>query len=100
MKRFGLDEKVIERVNSVFNQSAKIQRVIIYGSRATGQQRQGSDIDLTLVGPSLISDDLARIENQIDDLMLPYKFDLSLFHHIDNAGLLSHIEQYGRPFWP
>ncbi len=64
-------------------------------SRALGTFRPGSDIDLTLKG-SLSHRDLLALESELDELMLPYKIDLSLFHQIDNARLVQHIEQVGR----
>jgi uncharacterized protein len=39
--------------------------------------------------------ELLKIENEIDDLLLPYKVDLSLFHQIDNPSLIEHIQRVG-----
>jgi predicted nucleotidyltransferase len=98
--RFGLKEKTIVAIGSVFLNYPDIEKVIIYGSRAMGSCREGSDIDLTLVAPSLSAESFMRIVDEIDDLMLPYKVDLSLFHHIDNQNLIDHIHRVGKPFWP
>ncbi|MEN0057976.1 MAG: nucleotidyltransferase domain-containing protein [Bdellovibrio sp.] len=97
-ERFGISQKVIEDLNHIFRCYPQIQKVILYGSRAKGNYKAGSDIDLTLVAPSLNLSDVLRIENEIDDLLLPYKVDLSLYHHIDNSGLLDHIERVGVEF--
>ncbi len=93
--KFGLSQKTIDAINSVFSQYPEIQEVIIYGSRAKGNFREGSDIDLTLKAPSLTTTDLLCIENKIDDLMLPYKIDLSLFHQATEADILDHIARVG-----
>ena len=69
--------------------------MILYGSRAKGTQRKGSDIDMTIVGESLDTTALLRIETELDDLLLPYSIDLSLFHHVENAELIAHIERVG-----
>lgn len=93
--RFGLSLVVIQSLKSVFGKYARINKVILYGSRAKGTFKAGSDIDLTLMGESLNATDLLKIENEIDDLMLPYKVDLSLFSHIDNKELIKAIEDVG-----
>lgn len=64
-----------------------------------GNYRNGSDIDLTLLGDSLTYTQLNRIETQIDDLLLPYSVDLSLFNHIENPDLIDHIKRVGKIFY-
>ncbi|KAF5414806.1 MAG: hypothetical protein C5S49_06605 [Candidatus Methanogaster sp.] len=91
--RFGLKETTINRINTVFSRYPDIEQVVIYGSRAKGNYRNGSDIDLTLIGDALSHAQLNRIETQIDDLLLPYSVDLSLFKHIDNVNLIDHIQR-------
>jgi len=61
-----------------------------------GTHRINSDIDVTLKGEDLTHSDLLTIATELDDLMLPYKFDLSLFDHIDNASLLEHIARVAK----
>jgi uncharacterized protein len=95
---FGLKQIHIESLNQCFAQYPDIEQVIIYGSRAIGNHRNGSDIDLTIVG-SLDFKSLLELENQIDDLLLPYKIDISLQHHISNMDLIAHIEHVGKIFY-
>ncbi len=97
--RFGLKETTINRINTVFSRYPDIEQVVIYGSRAKGNYRNGSDIDLTLIGDALSHAQLNRIETQIDDLLLPYSIDLSLFKHIDNVNLIDHIQRIGIVFY-
>lgn len=68
--------------------------MIIYGSRAKGNFRYNSDIDLSIIG-EVSYDDLLKIELLIDELLLPYKVDLSVFNNIDNSELKAHIERVG-----
>ena len=70
--------------------------MIIYGSRAKGNYRTSSDIDLCIESDSLGLTQLLKIENQLDDLLLSWKIDLSLKHQIDNPSLLDHINYLGR----
>lgn len=96
---FGLPATAIMALCSVLRQNPRVEQAIVYGSRAKGNFRPGSDLDLTLVGPELTFTDLMRIETELDDLMLPWKIDLSLRSHIDDPELLSHIARVGKPLW-
>jgi len=95
MSQFGLSTEVIEQLKSVFAQYPEISTIILYGSRAEGTYKPGSDIDLTIVSETLSHHQLLKIENQIDDLLLPYTVDLSLFKAIDNPDLIEHIQRVG-----
>ena len=77
-----------------------IQEVRIYGSRAKGNFQPGSDIDLVIIGLQLNLEELLKIENELDDLLLPYKIDLSILHLIESADLLDHIKRLGQRFYP
>ena len=96
---YGLKESTIEKINSVFSSYPQIRQVILYGSRAMGNYRNGSDIDLTIVGEAVTHSQQLRIENKLDDLLLPYKIDLSLMHEIENAALIDHIKRVGVVFY-
>ena len=98
--RFGLPTLVVEKLSALFAQYHSINRVIIYGSRAMGNYRPGSDIDLCIEAESLNLTQLLKIENALDELLLPWKIDLSLKHFIDNPALLAHIRAYGIIFYP
>ncbi len=96
---FGLKENTISSINSVFLNYPEVNTVLLYGSRAMGTYRYASDIDLTLMGKDLTFSLLAKIEADLDDLLLPYKMDLSVYTHIDNQELLDHIERVGAVFY-
>ncbi|MEZ4901863.1 MAG: nucleotidyltransferase domain-containing protein [Spirosomataceae bacterium] len=96
---YGLTTPTIERIQAVFANDARIQKIWLYGSRAKGNYKNGSDIDLTIVAPQLNMADLLRLENQIEELSLPYTVDLSLYHQLHHPALLSHIERVGIVFY-
>lgn len=96
---YGLEQKYIDAINNIFSLHTNIQRAILYGSRAKGNYRPNSDIDITLQGEALNYSQLVKIENELDDLMLPYSLDLSIFHQIENPKLISHIERVGKVFY-
>ena len=92
----GLTEGVIRQIISVFSQYPQISEAVLYGSRAKGNYHPGSDIDLSLKGAQLNLKILNQISNQLDNLLLPYMFDLSIFQQIENPDLLAHIERVGQ----
>jgi len=95
---FGLKEKHIDAINQVFTHFQGIEQVIVYGSRAKDNYRNGSDIDLTIVGEIEYAD-LMKLENELDDLLLPYKIDLSIKSKINHPELIEHIERVGKTFY-
>ncbi len=97
--RFGLKELTIEKIISVFVKHPQIKKVLLYGSRAKGNYRNGSDIDLTLIGDELSYSQLGSLDSDIDDLLLPYSFDISIFKDIDNPDLVDHINRVGVVFY-
>ena len=96
---FGLKDFQIESIQQCFANFPKIEQVIVYGSRAKGNFKTGSDIDLTILADEFDYSELLKLENQLDDLLLPYKIDLSLKKHIDNPDLIAHIERVGLVFY-
>ncbi|MDA0781848.1 MAG: nucleotidyltransferase domain-containing protein [Rickettsiales bacterium] len=96
---FGLDDKTIGLVKGVFLKYPEVESVTLYGSRATGKFTQGSDIDLTIKGTSIDISVLSRISSELDDLLIPYTFDLSSFSDIDNPDLPNHIKSFGIIFY-
>ncbi len=97
--KYGLTEETISKISGVFAGYENIDEVVLYGSRAKGNYSSGSDIDLTLKGDGLNLDLLNKISTELDDLLLPYTFDLSIYRQIENPGLICHIERLGRVFY-
>lgn len=83
-------------IRAVLRQYPQVTLATVYGSRAKGNFRPSSDLDLTLDGPHLTQSDVLHISTALDDLMLPWKIDLSLHSQIDNADLLAHIARVGK----
>jgi predicted nucleotidyltransferase len=98
---FGLTYATVEKIRGVFARFPAIEKAVLYGSRAKGNFKTGSDIDLTLYGEAhaLTPDLRASIAGTLDDLMLPYTIDLSIFDMIDHAMLREHIERVGVVFY-
>lgn len=95
---FGLTRDTIAKIHAVFKKYPDIQEIIIYGSRAKGTYRPGSDVDLTLKGNNISLNTLLAIENELDDLLLPYQFDVSIYSHITDPDVIDHINRVGKVF--
>lgn len=92
---FGLSQLTLDKLCAVFKKHDAIESVVIYGSRAKGNYKPGSDIDLTLKGVVMPFLELMQIEDQIDDLYLPYMIDLSQYEKLTNRDLIEHIDRVG-----
>lgn len=97
--KFGLNEVTINKINSVFEKHPEIEEVIIYGSRAKGNYREGSDIDITIKGENVTDITLSKIAQDLDELNTPYLFDISIFHTLTSEGLINHIKKIGQTFY-
>jgi uncharacterized protein len=93
---YGLKNNDIQKIKETFEQFIQVQQVILYGSRAKGNFKNGSDIDLTLIGDNLNLKILNKIDLALDDLLLPYTFDISIYKQIKNEELLKHIGRVGK----
>lgn len=98
--RAGLPATALQQLQQVLAQEPRVQHAVLYGSRAMGHYRPGSDIDICLTAPALDLSSQYTLENRIDDLLLPWKVDLSLRHAIDNPDLLAHIARVGLSVYP
>ena len=97
--KFGLVDTTIDQINAIFGKHPQIEKVIIYGSRAKGNFKNGSDIDLTLRGTGLTLAIINRIEMELEELYLPYTFDLSIYDQISDKDLVEHIDTIGIVFY-
>ena len=96
---FGLPPATLEAIRRILAEVPAVKKAVIYGSRAKGTYRPGSDIDLTLFGDGLDLDILGRIATRLHESPIPYQVDLSIFELIDHAGLREHIQRVGQPFF-
>ncbi len=92
---YGLKDSELTNLKALFAKNDRLERVILYGSRAKGTYKPFSDVDITLVGRELTHSDLNRMILDIDDLLLPYMFDISIFHTLMNPDLIDHINRRG-----
>ena len=92
---FGLSEQVLEKLITLFGKETDVEEVILFGSRAKGTFKEGSDIDLALKGANTNLKLVRKIELEIDDRMLPYVVDLVIYNEIKEPQLTDHINRAG-----
>ena len=97
--QFGLKEDVAKQISAAIAQFAEIEKVIIYGSRAKGNYKLGSDIDLAVFGKSVTRQTIIRLSVKLDELELPWTFDILDYNSIGNADLKEHIDRVGQIFY-
>ncbi len=89
-----LPTATLERFRRLFAAYPELNKVILYGSRATGKATPRSDIDLATVG---IVDDhwLGRLALDIEDMPIPQKCDLTAYESIRYTRFKRHIDTFG-----
>jgi len=95
MHDFGIPEDLLLNIKNIFSKYNQINSVILYGSRAKGTFREGSDIDITLIGNNITNSILNNVETEIDELDSPYLFDISIYQQISSINLKDHIDRIG-----
>lgn len=95
MIKFGIKTEDWSAIIQAIKSEEKIQEIVLFGSRAKGNFRTGSDIDVALKGVNITLNDLISISARLDELEMPYKFDLVIFDRIQEPNLTDHIQRVG-----
>ena len=95
--QYGLPDRTLETLNTIFRKYPGIIEVVLYGSRAKGKNRIGSDIDISLkTNDSFTRTDMLRIVGDFDDSDMPYFVDVSVYNKLSNPDLKAHIDRVGK----
>lgn len=79
---------------------AEIEEVIIFGSRAMGNFRNGSDVDLGVRGQNVTYRIVSSLRTELnEETLLPYKFDVLDASNLSNRELADHFRCFGRILW-
>ena len=93
---FGLTERDRKYLESVMRKFPEIEQAIIFGSRAMGNSKRGSDVDLAIIGKNIASATALRLRTLLnEELPLPYFFDVVRYEIITNDNLKQHIDEHG-----
>ncbi|WP_158729076.1 MULTISPECIES: nucleotidyltransferase family protein [unclassified Flavobacterium] len=95
---FGIYPKSFQEIQSIIKDCPSIEEVLIYGSRAKGNYREGSDIDLTILGTPTTAD-FNKLWHDLDESYVPYKFDISIYNDLKSDSLKEHINRVGKVFF-
>ncbi len=99
MKEFGIDDKNLHFIRSIFKDFNGINKVLVYGSRAKGNYSEHSDIDLVIADSNIERKTLGKILLAINDSDFPYTVDLQIMEDIKNPQLQEHIQRVGKEFY-
>jgi len=95
--KYGLPEKTLNTLDSIFRKYPGIREAVLYGSRAKGKFRAGSDIDITLkTSNAFTRTELLHIAGDFDDSDMPYFVDVSMYDTLANPELKAHIDRVGK----
>lgn len=95
--KYGLPEQSLNTLEAIFKKYSGITKVILYGSRAMGNYKNGSDIDITLeVDETFQYSDLTNIAGDFEESNLPYFVDCSIYKELSNQNLKEHIDRVGK----
>lgn len=97
--KYGLSPSTIQKIQDTLHRYPQVDKAILYGSRAKGNYKNGSDIDLTLHGANLTLNVIYKILDDLDELLLPYTIDLSIFNNIGDSDMIEHIQRVGVTFY-
>jgi predicted nucleotidyltransferase len=94
--KYGLLESELADIIQIVSSRVSVKAACIFGSRAKGNFRPGSDVDIALKGPSVDHGDVREIAYVLNEEgFLPYQFDIIDYNTIDNEALREHIDRVG-----
>jgi len=93
---FGLPKITLDEINSIFKKFDGIEKVVVYGSRAKGNYKYNSDIDMTVFAKNFPHEKFLDLSNEFYESNIPYLTDISLYDKIDNESLKEHINRVGK----
>ena len=97
--QYGLSNPDVLQIQDIFAANPEVQEVILFGSRAMGNHKPGSDIDFVVVSETMTFNGLLELQGRLDNLGLLYKIDLQDLKKIKDADLLEHISRVGKVFY-
>lgn len=92
---YGLPEEDLKRIIAIFAANKAVEQLVLFGSRAKGNYKSGSDIDLVVYGASITHHHLLDLYSSLEELGLLYRFDLIRYNSIKDKDVISHIDRVG-----
>lgn len=97
---FGLSDQSYKLLLGAFKRYRQVEEVILFGSRAKGNYKKGSDIDLAIKGKNCTASLALDIKGFInEELAVPYMVDVVDYNSLTHAELKEHIDRVGVIFY-
>lgn len=97
---YGLLDRDLKYILEAISKYSEIEEVIIFGSRAMGNYKKGSDVDLALIGENVDRKIVRRLSDNLnEEYPLPYFFDVVSYKDISNEELIKHIDNLGKSIY-
>ncbi len=96
---YGLTERDMKTLHEIFQRHASIKEVKLFGSRAKGNFKPGSDIDLAVMNNEVRENELLRVRAEMDESTLPYRIDLVNYNALARNEFIDHINRVGIIFF-
>lgn len=97
---YGLLDRDLKFILEAIDKYSEIEEVVLFGSRAMGNYKKGSDVDLVIVGENIDRKILRRISDDLnEEYPLPYFFDVVVYKDISNEELKKHIDSVGKSIY-
>lgn len=93
---FGLKQRDMDLLRTLFAEFDAIEQVLVFGSRAKGTHAPGADVDLAVKGAHITCDTITRLRSALEDLPMPYFFDVVDYSAAANPALIDHIDRVGK----
>lgn len=94
---FGLLDRDIEYIKLAIAKFETIEKAIIFGSRAMGNYKKGSDVDLVIFGAKITKEVVFKLDDYLNEILpLPYFFDILHYENISNDNIKKHIQDEGK----
>lgn len=100
MNRFGISQHSYDIILSVLSSFPEVEKVILFGSRAKGNFKQGSDIDLAIEGEACTDLTAMRLNGMLnEEVPIPYHVDVVGYNQLSHRELKDHIDRVGITFY-
>lgn len=94
---FGLTKSDLDYIVGIIRRFDEIDKAVIFGSRAKGNYRPGSDVDIAIYGEKITFDTISGLHSMLEDQgPLPYMFDVVDYTHLNHKDLIDRIDRVGR----
>jgi uncharacterized protein len=97
--KLGFTDRDMRTIKSILSSCPDVKSVYLFGSRAKGNYRLGSDVDLAIMNDGVSTGTVTKLQNEFTESSLPYRIDLVDFTRLTNQKFIDHIDRVGIPFY-